>query len=54
MGFLLDWKNTKKTGRTATYVVAPSNAKSHVKSQADYICDGTSITGTYYIEYVGK
>ncbi len=31
---------TTKTGRTATYVVAASNAPAHVKSQADYVCDG--------------
>ncbi len=27
--------------RTATYVVAASDAPSHVKKQADYVCDGT-------------
>jgi hypothetical protein len=33
---------TAKTGRTATYVVAASDAPSHVKAQADYVCDGTA------------
>ncbi len=28
--------------RTATYVVAASNAPAHVKAQADYVCDGTA------------
>lgn len=28
-------------GRSATYVVAASNAPAHVKAQADYVCDGT-------------
>lgn len=31
-----------KTGRTATYVVAASNAPAHVKAQADYVCDGVN------------
>jgi hypothetical protein len=30
------------TGRTATYVVAASDAPAHVKAQADYVCDGTA------------
>jgi hypothetical protein len=30
------------TGRTATYVVAASDALAHVKAQADYVCDGTA------------
>lgn len=30
------------TGRTASYVVAASNAPAHVKAQADYVCDGTN------------
>lgn len=30
------------TGRTATYVVAASNAPDHVKQQADYVCNGTN------------
>jgi len=29
-------------GRTATYVVAASDAPAHVKAQADYVCDGTA------------
>jgi hypothetical protein len=33
---------TAKTGRTATYVIAASNAPAHVKAQADYPCDGTA------------
>ncbi len=28
--------------RTATYVVAASDAPAHVKAQADYVCDGTA------------
>lgn len=28
--------------RTATYVVAASNAPAHVKAQADYVCDGVA------------
>ncbi len=28
--------------RTATYVVAASDAPAHVKTQADYVCDGTA------------
>ena len=30
-----------RVARTATYVVAASDAPAHVKRQADYICDGT-------------
>jgi hypothetical protein len=30
------------TGRTATYVIAASDAPAHVKAQADYVCDGTA------------
>ncbi len=30
------------SGRSATYVVAASNAPAHVKAQADYVCDGTA------------
>lgn len=30
------------TGRTATYVIAASDAPAHVKAQADYVCTGTS------------
>ena len=30
------------TGRSATYMVAASNAPAHVKAQADYVCDGTA------------
>lgn len=30
------------TGRTATYVVAASDAPDHVKAQADAVCDGTA------------
>jgi len=29
------------TGRTATYVIAASDAPAHVKAQADVVCDGT-------------
>ena len=28
--------------RTATYIVAASDAPAHVKAQADYVCDGTA------------
>jgi len=31
-----------RKARTATYVVAASNAPAHVKAQADYVCDGTA------------
>ena len=31
-----------KTGRGATYVVAADNAPVHVKSHADYVCDGVA------------
>jgi len=37
----MNWENTKHTGRSATYVVAASDAPAHVKAQADYVCDGT-------------
>jgi hypothetical protein len=30
------------TGRSATYVIAASDALAHVKAQADYVCDGTA------------
>jgi hypothetical protein len=30
------------TGRTATYVVAASDAPTHVKAQSDFICDGVA------------
>jgi parallel beta-helix repeat protein len=30
------------TGRTATYVIAASDAPANVKAQADYVCDGTA------------
>jgi hypothetical protein len=30
------------TGRTATYVIAASDAPANVKAQADYVCDGIS------------
>jgi hypothetical protein len=33
---------TAKTGRTATLVVAASNATALEKAQADYVCDGTA------------
>jgi parallel beta-helix repeat protein len=33
---------TAATGRTATYVIAASDAPAHVKAQADYVCDGTA------------
>ena len=29
-------------GRTATYVVAASDARDEVKAQADYVCDETA------------
>ena len=32
----------RSTGRTATYVVAASNAPPHIKAQADYVCTGNS------------
>ena len=35
----IKWSNIAK-GRTATYVVAASNAPANVKAQADYVCDG--------------
>jgi len=31
-----------RAGRTATYIVAASDAPDHVKAQADYVCDGTA------------
>ena len=37
----IKWSNIAK-GRTATYVVAASDAPAHVKAQADYVCDGTA------------
>ena len=38
----LEGELTAPTGRTATYVIAASDAPAHVKAQADYVCDGTA------------
>lgn len=38
----IDGLLTTPTGRTATYVVAASDAPTHVIAQADYVCDGTA------------
>lgn len=37
------------TGRTATYVIAASDAPAHVKAQADYACTGVGATDATYI-----
>jgi hypothetical protein len=40
----IDFRPTQpevRVARTATYVVAASDAPAHVKKQADYVCDGT-------------
>lgn len=34
-------RTATQTVRTATYVIAANDAASHVKAQADYVCDGT-------------
>ena len=42
VGVKLSSSSVYPTGRSATYVIAASDAPAHVKAQADYVCDGTA------------
>jgi hypothetical protein len=42
MNSSISYGSSKLSGRTATYVIAASNAPANVKAQSDVVCDGTA------------